>query len=130
MSKYIRTKDGIIAFGKEYAYPTRIVKGNQHYIFTELTESTFEKMKDFNKWNIIAQADTIKELCDEFVVAYEDNARIVYSELDWAKTKANASLEVGHKSIIYGAVWCEFGLKYVAKMNDKGELELIWIKMF
>ena len=26
---------------------------------------------------------------------------------------------------VYGAIWTEWGLKYVSKMNEKGELELI-----
>lgn len=75
--------------------------------------------------DIIRTANTIKELCDEFVVAYEDGARIVYGDLEWAKTKAKASLEFGNKSVIYGAIWTDKGLIYVARMNDKGELELL-----
>ena len=124
--KYIRTETGIIAFGKEYAYPTRVVKGNQHYIYTELTESTFEKMKDFNKWNIIAQADTIEELCDEFVLY--DNQFKTYGVFDkkvitfkWLQTHLN----IYKGMTIYGAIWTPKGLIYVAKMNEKGELELI-----
>ncbi len=32
----------------------------------------------------------------------------------------------GLKTSIYGCIWTSKGLIYVAKMNDKGELELIW----
>ena len=140
--KYIRTKDGNIIDTK-----------NKFYHFVE-TKEQYEKEKkrrknDFsccgmvsfienNIWNRfcerhngnnetrekIEQADTIEELCDEFVVAYE-NARIVYDDLEWAKTKAKSSLEYGNKSIIYGAIWTDKGLIYVAKMNEKGELELL-----
>lgn len=109
MARYVKTSDGYI--GK--------VENTKVYIKDEWF--SINDIKCF----FIRQADTIEELCDEFVVAYEDSSRIVYSDLAWAKTKANASLEFGHKSIIYGAVWCEFGLKYVAKLNDKKELELI-----
>ena len=28
---------------------------------------------------------------------------------------------------IYGAIWTDKGLIYAAKMNDKGELELLWM---
>ena len=70
----------------------------------------------------IKLGDTIEELCDEFVVAYEDGARIVYSDLEWAKCKAKTS---PIKSIIYGAIWTDKGLIYVAKMNENGELELL-----
>ena len=77
------------------------------------------------KNEIVDEADTIEKLCDEFVVAYEDGARIVYGDLEWAKVKAKASSKLGNKSIIYGAIWTSKGLIYVAKMNDKGELELL-----
>ena len=76
----------------------------------------------------IKLGDTIEELCDEFVVAYEDGARIVYSDLEWAKCKAKTS---PIKSTIYGAIWIkgEHGepiLKSVAKMNyEKRKLELL-----
>ena len=77
------------------------------------------------KNEIVAEADTIEELCDEFVIAYENGARIVYGDLEWAKVKAMVNSKSGIKSIIYGAIWTDKGLLYVAKMNDKGELELL-----
>lgn len=95
--KYIRLKDGKIVDQYQTVRPQFVVK----------------------------RADTIKELCDEFVVAYENGARIVYGDLEWAKIKAKTSLKVGGKSIIYGAIWTEKGLIFVAKMNEKGELELL-----
>ena len=76
------------------------------------------------KNEIVDEADTIEELCDEFVVAYENGA-IVYDDLEWAKVKARASSKIGIKVIIYSAIWTDKGLIYVAKMNDKGELELL-----
>ena len=77
------------------------------------------------KNEIVGESDTIKELCDEFVVAYEDGARIVYGDLEWTKVKAKASSKIGIKLMIYGAIWTEWGLKYIAKMNSKGEFELL-----
>ena len=114
--KYIRTFDGkIFDTSKEtIIFDTLYPKGE------ELLSNTINIKED-----VLKQADTIEELCDEFVVSYEDGARIVYQDLEWAKVKAKASLEVGHKSIIYGAIWTDKGLIYVAKMNDKGELELL-----
>ena len=129
--KYIRTEKGIIAFGKEHAYPTRVVKGNQHYIFTELTETTFEKMKDFNKWNIIAQADTIEELCDGVIEKCLSGNRFCPIET-FNKQEAikcmNIDVNRGFKEFYYG-IFVEHNNKIdfisVAKMNEKGELELI-----
>lgn len=123
MKKFIRTKDRIIAFGREYAYPTRIVKGNQHYIFTELTEATFEKMKDFNRWDILAEADTIEELCDEFVV-YDTMNNICIDILGSFKSlKDDGWIHSGFD--VFGAIWTSKGLIYVAKLNEEGDLVLI-----
>ena len=88
--KYIRTKDGIIS-----------------------------SLKTVRTSDIIKKADTIEELCDEFVDIYENEkpdisllSDIIYFE--------------SYKShIVYGAIWTDKGLIYVAKMNDEGELELL-----
>ena len=77
------------------------------------------------KNEIVYETDTIEELCDEFVIDYQYNANIVYGDLEWAKVKANVNSKLGIKSTIYGAIWTNKGLIYVAKMNDKGELELL-----
>ena len=109
MGRYIRTKDteyGAIIDTEKY----KEITGEECYI---------------PKDEIVKQADTIKELCDEFVVAYESWGKIVYRYLDVAKRKAKESLEYGYKSIIYGAIWTDKGLIFVAKMNEEGELELL-----
>ena len=62
------------------------------------------------------QADTIEELCDEFVYVEEGCYPEISDELDLMQTKS---------TIIFGAIWTDKGLIYVAKMNDKGELELL-----
>ena len=67
------------------------------------------------KKGIINQADTIEELCDEFVVEDKDEFAIFH----------NFKLAKQTKGIIYGAIWTDKGLTYVAKMNSKGELELL-----
>ncbi|MBO7716023.1 MAG: hypothetical protein J6S85_20835 [Methanobrevibacter sp.] len=117
--KYIRTKDGIFPYHEDSNV------GKLTVVINALGKVESNKVDETFNEIAIKQADTIKDLCDEYVVAYEDGARIVYSDLDWAKTKANASLEFGHKSVIYGAIWTDKGLIYVAKVNDKGELELL-----
>ena len=76
----------------------------------------------------IREADTIEELCDEFVVFDKEqpNGKLLYYKgfenlkkefIDFEKDK--------EKVVVYGAIWTDKGLIYVAKMNDKGELELI-----
>ena len=103
--KYIRTKDGIyeyVDYDNECIIPMPIIKYKG-----QLTHC--------DECDIIKQADTIEELCDEFVV--EDNYDFaIFNNLKLARQT---------KGTCYGAIWTNKGLIYVAKMNDKGELELI-----
>ena len=73
------------------------------------------------KRQIIKQADTIEELCDRFVVIDKETKEVIsiVSFLEYAKLWAPLKYD------IYGSVWTDKGLIYVAKMNDKGDLELI-----
>ena len=104
--KYIRTKDGIY----------------------ELDGFGFRYPKDYKK------ADTIEELCD---------CVVTMNELCDTPITENLLHELGNdkhiiKNALYQikqgqhgkwwlklAIWTEWGLKYVAKMNPKGELELL-----
>lgn len=110
--KYIRTKDGIYDLEKSLFYFfDGCVKVVSHC-------EQFEENSDNCK-----ATDTIEELCDDFVViGYEKTLRpqIIYGQnikKFYQKNKNTCE--------IYGAIWTEWGLKYVAKMNEKGELELI-----
>ena len=71
-----------------------------------------------NSNRIIKQADTIEELCDEFVASH----KTLKSTYCIRKTPFK---EQDESFNIYGAIWTKWGLKYVAKMNEKGELELL-----
>ena len=101
---YIRTKDGIYVLSEAYWAG--------------------------NKDEIINQADTIEELCDEFVIEKKGYAPFVSQTIFYngkehkEDLKALAEYYSGYDNI-YGAIWAKKGLIYVAKMNDKGELELI-----
>ena len=94
--KYIRTKDGIVEIVKELSYCYLDKNGNEYLLDNQKT------------------ADTIEELCDEFVGIRKDN------------TKELLRYRPNYKYVAtYGAIWTDRGLIYVAKMNDKGELELL-----
>ena len=77
----------------------------------------------------IQYADTIEELCDEFVL-YDSKDMIntfisTYERvMNWKEVLDKRKLDKSNYEI-YGAIWTDKGLIYVAKMNDKGELELI-----
>ena len=73
------------------------------------------------KEQVIKQADTIEELCNRFVVMDKETKEVMNIVTFFAYAKLWSSC----KYDIYGAIWCEWGLKYVAKMNDKGNLVLI-----
>jgi len=86
----------------------------------------FDKLNEVSKLSIdmaeepIREADTIEELCDEFV-GVDKTCENGHQLLRAVPYKCANFWNGG----VYGAVWCEFGLKYVAKMNKNGELELI-----
>ena len=114
--RYIRTKDGKIF---EYAGRERTPYGD--LISTDGTHYRYDC--------VLKEADTIEELCDEFVCENslidssprKENGQIIgrYQKIDNAIMLAKKGL------IVYGAIWTDKGLMYVAKMNEKGELELL-----
>jgi hypothetical protein len=61
-------------------------------------------------------------LCDEFVIIDEDNEPNITQGRDIHHCRR---IWVINNCLIYGAIWTEWGLKYVARMNEKGELELL-----
>ncbi len=111
--KYIRTKNNVYEIMKECG---------ACYI-TTTDEMPYKK-------DIIKEADTIEELCDEFRYEYD---KFLKHERCWRSRKTGMWLDndndlpLSEKEIstIKGAIWTDKGLIYVAKMNEKGELELL-----
>lgn len=105
--KYVRTKDGIMVF-TDLPYDIDD-SGNQSYKGMKI-------------------ADTIEELCDRFVIEYKQHNEqhilktFLRAERNFLRDKM---YELNHIKNLYGAIWTDKGLIYVAKMNDKGELELL-----
>ena len=96
--KYIRTKDGIYEINWFDADNFGDEKGDIH-----------------SNCEIINEADTIEELCDEFV----------FEETYPSGLKRHIITEDVAVGTQFGAIWTDKGLIYVAKMNDKGELDLL-----
>ena len=120
--KYIRTKDGKIKI--EYR---RFTTHNGKVLVDTADEDFF-----YEESQILKQADTIEELCDEIIgilnkniecERYETSLRI--GDKLWFDDLEDAQYNKKYCSEIYGAIWTDKGLIYVAKMNDKGELELL-----
>ena len=111
--KYIRTKDGI--------YKRR----EDNYIEDNIL---YQIGYDFGRiclGEVIKEADTIEELCDEFVVIQKDNKPYRPSLIYGVDIKQFYAANKHTNCEVNGAIWTEKGLIYVAKMSDKGELELI-----
>ena len=110
--KYIRTKNGIYRTTKNF------VVGKEHYV----------AWHDFYE-EIINEADTIEELCDEFkVVKYGAYGKLNPQSLnDFKILKQHNNYSTAQ---IFGYImWLDenniLQTKVVAKMNDKGDLELL-----
>ena len=105
---YIRTKNRIYKVESETCH-------KQGYYIDRYEEDVILKKQ------VIKQSENIEELCDRFVVMDKETKEVMnivsflaYAKL-WSYCKYN----------IYGAIWTDKGLIYVAKMNDEGNLELI-----
>ena len=94
--KYIRTKDGKVKKSKD---------------FTTDELWNYENETD----NILKQSDTIEELCDEFIGVVGNMHRQL----------TGTNIRFWNDCTIYGAIWTDKGLQFVARMNSKGELELL-----
>lgn len=105
-NKYIRTKNGIYRTTKNF------VVGKEHYV----------AWHDFYE-EIIKQAETIEELCDMFVV-WEGSGLLTI--IDYENAHMRHIKEMANRLTIYGAIWTDKGLIYVAKMKGilpNGEID-------
>ena len=79
------------------------------------------------KDDILKEADAIEDLCDELVVIYKEGKKFAKPFTSvYCETRDILKEHDLTECNIYGAIWTDQGLIYVAKMNEKGELELIW----
>lgn len=108
--KYIRTESG------------HIYDISKYQLYDAEDEYQGDGIGRYNYETIIAQADTVDELCDEFVVHTWEDGKKVCNSLDFVEI-----IYMNNKNYdeIYGAIWTDKGLIYVAKMNDEGVLKLI-----
>lgn len=116
MSKYIRTKDGKIF---EYAGRERTPYGD--LISANGTHYRYDC--------VLKEADTVEELCDEVVVkeTWRDTSIVIQPGGCSDRFACARGLYLGKPTTenICGSIWVNGNLMKVAKMNDKGDLELI-----
>lgn len=109
---YIRTKDGVYKIDE--VKPYFLDEKQKLFINNELKVA-------INEQRVINQSENLYELCDAFVLIERNAKPIIFKTLQGATNN-----KIYDDEIIYGAIWVDGkGLIYVAKMNEKGELELI-----
>ena len=126
--KYIRTK-----YGKFY----KVVADGKEWVTVEIKLGELSCKSLVKKTNIVNQADSIEELCDEFVAIPLFDADVEVAGLP-IHVKKGTHYPVRRESIkkyigtvkkgtsvLYGMIWIDDNLIKVAKMNEKGELELL-----
>ena len=122
--KYIRTKDGRI-------YELQETEDGEKYL---IRTGELIPMWNTEAYEILAQADTIDELCDRFVLIdrneYESpiDEELIGKRYEAMFDEFKFRLSEGSlikKMSFYGAIWTDKGLIYVAKMNGEGKFELL-----
>lgn len=116
MAKYIRTKDKIYEIESDYLNNKGVRVG-----YNVVGQEEVVLIRNNN----IIQADTIEELCDMFVYVDTKHNILKYKYMIRNSLCDNDMKYMKMGTEIYGAIWTSKGLIYVAKMNEKGELELI-----
>lgn len=96
--KYIRTKDDVYVLSEAYW------AGNTD--------------------EIISEADTIEELCEQFII-YDTHKKKWLIFRDLKSLIAYCDSNGLDKTQIKGAIWTDKGLIYVAKMDNEGKLVLM-----
>ena len=79
---------------------------------------------------VIKESDNLEDLLDEYVVDCEHKDSIknhfIYTLPKNIKTYyLGLNQDIKDATIIYGAIWTNQGLTYVAELNEKGEWKLI-----
>ena len=126
MSKYIRTRDGRIIPLLDEDKETKLPKRDLRFYYIQPNNV----IAFIDKNEIIKQADTIEELCDEFVVFKQDKKYICWfdEQCDDFNVEYDGDCKFFKKEDcdkVYAAIWTEWGLRYVANMTSKGELCLL-----
>jgi len=110
---YIRTKDGVFELVDTYYM---CVDGVETYMYDNNGRGV-----EIRGSQILKQSENLDELCDEFV-GVDKTCENGHQLLRAIPYKCANFWNGG----VYGAIWVDGkGLIYVAKMNDKGDLELI-----
>ncbi len=117
--KYIRTTQGIFEYKDNMTIDYAI-----YYLFGKFEKTNkkhlFRNDKDLGE--VVNQADTVEELCDGFIFKDTCTNKLHLADLNDGISMLGVAL---FEETLRGFIETDKGLIYVAKMNEKGELELI-----
>ena len=108
-SMYIRTKDGVYEVKVNKYHELVYCKNNQIVL----------------SCNIIKQSESLFELIDEFVVIRDStkiNQLVRTDNVEYLKEMMKEDKRI---IAVKGAIWTDFGLRYVARLTEDGGIELI-----
>ena len=133
MSKYIRTKDNVYKVGATMKIDNNIIEYDCSKIISNNGLTNTMILRHIKITDVIKESDIIEELCDEFVIKYKDEYKyMVGGDKPFISNSRPFSYKNSEKIRnnlkyydYYGCIWTDKGLIYVAKMNEKGELELL-----
>jgi len=91
----------------------------EHIEYDELGGRSMDCVWDSD---VVKTAHSIAELCDEYVWDNGTKPMIIKMPKKLSQSQLD---DIKNGMIIYAAIWTEWGLKYVAKMNEEGKLCLI-----
>lgn len=114
--QYVRTKDAVINFAGIKICNN--VEAKKIYVLAGYDYNVVHEIP------YVKVADTIEELCDWYVTVWSKDGHTEYCTYHDLDRDLFQSL-VRAKFAVYGAIWTDKGLIYVAKMNGKGEFELL-----
>lgn len=128
---YIRTKDGVYELVDNlYQYHNGVEK-----FWYAKKENGKTLAIEITAGKILKQSENLEKLCDDFVGLIKDrNSDFIITKViahslkelkDSLKTEFNGKTYYGKFDIIYGCIWTDKGLIYVAKMDNEGKLVLI-----
>lgn len=76
--------------------------------------------------DVYEESDSLEELCDEFILIAPYRFRNPKTSTELEKDfNEMVSFYTCKDDYIYGAIWTKEGLKYIAKTNEEGELEVL-----
>ena len=131
--KYLRTKDGIYKVIEDCGDWYKVEVPSSKWDYDEDNHCYYEdsKIDSIGKKDVIKQADTIEELCDEFVLVRENvsNERMKFYQCLYSRL-CDTQFDRKPNDKVYGAIWTtgEHGepiLKSVAKMNEEEKVCLL-----